>query len=311
MRCGRILALAVCCFGLWQVPASEAGTISSLVAFGDSTTDTGNVFIGSGFTIPPAPYFNGRFSNGPVWIEQFASARGLPIPTPSLAGGGNYAFGGARTGSGLALGVIPNVQTQIGLYLTDSLGVADPTALYVIAAGGNDYLGDGQTNPEIPTNNIIQSIVALASVGATQFMVPNLLPLGQVPDSIDNLTPLERAGLNALTVTHNQLLDQKLDLLETLYPTITVYRPRIYQLFGDIQANPLAYGFTNITDGSLGDFNLTGNGYFFWDGLHSTTQGDSLIAARAIASLPEPSSIVLLLVAAVGCAAQARGRRTA
>src|SRR4051812_11397557 len=37
---------------------------------GDSLSDTGRTFAAIG--VPPPPYFNGRTSNGPLWIEYFA-----------------------------------------------------------------------------------------------------------------------------------------------------------------------------------------------------------------------------------------------
>jgi cholinesterase len=41
----------------------------------------------------------GRFSNGPVWVEQLAAMLKLPLRS-SQQGGQNLAVGGARIGSG-------------------------------------------------------------------------------------------------------------------------------------------------------------------------------------------------------------------
>ena len=79
------------------LPAARAGTIDALYSFGDSLSDTGNVYLATGGTLPGTPYFPGRFSNGPIWIDYLARSLGLPI-TPSLAGGTNFAYGGADTG---------------------------------------------------------------------------------------------------------------------------------------------------------------------------------------------------------------------
>lgn len=59
----------------------------------------GNDYILSGGTLPGAPYYNGEFSNGPVWIQDLAAGLGVGPLTPSLAGGTDYAFGGAETGT--------------------------------------------------------------------------------------------------------------------------------------------------------------------------------------------------------------------
>ena len=285
----------------------QAGSISEIIAFGDSLNDTGNVYIGSGGVIPPSPpYALGRFSNGPIWLDQFAAARGLDSPLPFLAGGNNYAVGGARSGADFTPPLIPNLLTQVGGYLTDVSGAADPNALYVIWAGGNDFL-NGETNPLVPVSNVSAAVTALAAAGASNFMVMNLAPLGDVPQSITNLTAPQRAGLNALAAQSNLLLKQSLNALEGLL-NIEINQPDIHGLFLDIQANPLAYGFTNITSGALNDGNLGAAGYLFWDDLHPTTIGNAFIASAALATIPEPSTAALSLLAVVciGCYSRRR-----
>ena len=55
--------------------ADRAVAFDQIFVFGDSLSDTGNVLIGSDGTTPdPNAYFEGRFSNGPVWIERLASS---------------------------------------------------------------------------------------------------------------------------------------------------------------------------------------------------------------------------------------------
>src|SRR5688500_20170645 len=43
---------------------------SAVFVIGDSFSDTGRAF--SAIGIPPFPYYNGRASNGPLWIENLA-----------------------------------------------------------------------------------------------------------------------------------------------------------------------------------------------------------------------------------------------
>ena len=109
-----IFVLLACLSG-----ATQALPFSSLVVFGDSLSDSGNnaividtqiappgtppgtlrtpTPIVSPSFIPSLPYASNRYSNGPVWVEQFAAKLGLSA-LPSVLGGTNYAFGGARTG---------------------------------------------------------------------------------------------------------------------------------------------------------------------------------------------------------------------
>ena len=76
-------------------------TAGKSYVFGDSLSDTGNVFLAAGAGAPPV-YFNGRFSNGPVWHE-YLTGNTLAL-SPFLTGivgdasnGINFAHGGART----------------------------------------------------------------------------------------------------------------------------------------------------------------------------------------------------------------------
>ncbi len=59
---------------------------TNLVIFGQTFNDTGNFFNRFGFP-PSPPYYEGRFSNGPVWIEHIADGLRLPAPQTSELGG--------------------------------------------------------------------------------------------------------------------------------------------------------------------------------------------------------------------------------
>jgi hypothetical protein len=71
--------------------------ISELYVFGDLLSDTGNLFratseaTGAGF--PPSPFFEGRYSNGPLWVESLALELGVPYNFST-----NFALIGAPTG---------------------------------------------------------------------------------------------------------------------------------------------------------------------------------------------------------------------
>ena len=82
-------------FGLASM-AAQAATPSydNLYVFGDSYCDVGNIFTATGGAEPAAPYYNGRFSNGPIWLDHVAGFLGVPFKA-SLLGGTDYAFGGA------------------------------------------------------------------------------------------------------------------------------------------------------------------------------------------------------------------------
>ena len=77
-----------------------AAPFSSLYVFGDSLSEMGNVFAATHHLIPSdPPYFRGRFSKGPVWVEHLAEQLGLPLIAnggdPTVIQGNNFAAGGA------------------------------------------------------------------------------------------------------------------------------------------------------------------------------------------------------------------------
>ena len=96
-------ALALFVAALASASAS-AGPYNTLVVFGDSLSDNGNNALAGLFDptqtitgnsyIPSNTYASRVYSNGPVWASDVAAALGVPL-VPSLAGGTDFAFGGA------------------------------------------------------------------------------------------------------------------------------------------------------------------------------------------------------------------------
>ena len=86
----------------WPGPGSSTMMYNELVVLGDSLSDQGNVYTITGALIPPPEYTDGsnvgRFTNGLNYIDYLAPSLGLTV-APSVLGGSNYAYGGARTDS--------------------------------------------------------------------------------------------------------------------------------------------------------------------------------------------------------------------
>jgi outer membrane lipase/esterase len=303
--------LAVAALGLMAVICEKApaGEITGIVSFGDSLSDVGNDFISSGGTQPnpPEDYYQGRFTDGGNWLDYLAKDLGLAGPVPALAGGLNYAFGGASTGPGFTTWLpgqqVPNVDTQIGLYLQANTPSA--SQLFTIWAGGNDLLLGGQTNPMVPAQNIANEITMLAGAGARQFLIPNLPLLGEIPLT-NTLDPQTRQGLDAWSVGFNQSLQAEVSPLEQSLG-LQIHVLDVQGLFQNVMADPAAYGFTNVT-GYAKNPSLEGNGYLFWDLEHPTTAADQVIGALGAQLVPEPGSMVLLGTAVTGLGAFIRFR---
>jgi len=78
---------------------ASAQNFDAFYIFGDSLVDNGNLFGVTRNLVPPSPpYFNGRFSNGPVWVEILGPKLGISADSTN-----NFAFGGATSGTFNAL----------------------------------------------------------------------------------------------------------------------------------------------------------------------------------------------------------------
>jgi thermolabile hemolysin len=273
MLLGLIAGIVIAC-----VPsASFAKEFSKIVVFGDSLSDNGQLFALSGGTFPPFPYFQGRFSNGPVWVEDLAVRLHVPLE--------DHAFGGAFTDannidSGIVPGA-PGMQTSVADYIS-SHGRLDPRALYIVWGGGNDYLNGFQFDPSIPVGNIVAEIRALAAAGAKSFLIPNLPDLGSVPATLG--TPFSDL-FNQLTGAHNAILAGALESLHAALHGDKLYLMDDNALVRDMRANPAAYGFSDVSEPAIAVFPASAAGFLFWDAIHPTSAGHEALAGLAIRTL--------------------------
>ena len=345
------VVISSCMFSL----EAKAASFTGLNVFGDSLVDSGNLFnlteaLLSPFglpALPPSPPYDQRNSNGPIWIDNVGQSLGLsptlatelvinPTTTPPPTQGINFAFAGALSSDVHILDddfpfladFFPGFQDQIEAFTALSAALpVDPNALNVVWVGGNDYneaflptaaLG-GLSLDELPnfvTDNIIDGLTQLSSLGAKEFLVLNLPDIGAAPfaDFLGNLLQQDvSTPLNQLTFAHNELLSAKLDVFGQSRPDVNIISLDINSLFADILASPGEFGLTNTTDSCLINFQpgflFDGvcdqpDEFFFWDDTHPTTAAYEIISDFALAALdddvpatsvPESSSVAALL----------------
>jgi phospholipase/lecithinase/hemolysin len=261
----------------------------AIYVFGDSYNDVGNIYVATHGAIPLSPpYYHGRFSNGPIWVEHVASAWGLPMQ-PSLLGGTDYAFGGAWVTSPQVTpqGTIPSVPQQVALYLSQHSGHADPNALYVLEGGGNDILGTSIGSPKDLGFRIALEIAGterlLRRAGARHFLIPDLLDIAQLPAARANI-----AFATAATIATNKTLDSLLQF-EGLFQGIHIYRLNIFNLFHAIAADATHFGFTDITNPCINPVTnavcTDPDHTLFWDLEHPTEFGHAFFAVTVETTL--------------------------
>jgi phospholipase/lecithinase/hemolysin len=272
-------------------------SIDNVYVFGDSLVDVGNVYIASNQKLPLSPpYFQGRFSNGPVWIENLLARFSQPI-SPSLAGGKNFAFGGGPSGFFLKQPIQPGgppPQTPGLLYQINTFIAPAPTVtantLYFITAGGNDFLINLETNPNVPINNLKTAVSELYAYGARNIVLTNLPDLGKIP--LINTNPTNAKLLSLLTNIFNFKLKTAMFELRITRPDLNIVIVDINTLLKRVTANPARYGLTNVTDACVGGtFDqptipcANPDQYFYWDIEHPTKVVGQLIADFAYGAI--------------------------
>ena len=291
---------------LLAVGQASAAPFSALIDFGDSLSDVGNDYATTLGTLPGGPgYYNGRFSNGPIWVEKLGQSLGLGAPTPSTSGGNDYAYGGVTSGTGYTSVVLPNVETQVNGWTGSH--AATPTELFTVLGGANDllnYLGGTTTpTPAQAADNIAASIHALYTDGARNILVSDLPDLGSTPRFHGTAA---QSTATAVSVQFNTELALDLSSLSSTSSGLKIYNLDLFTLIDQAVSNPGKYGLTDVTDQAYtGDTSFAGNGtavsnpsgYLFWDSIHPTTTGQSLIANAAVAAIPEPCGLGIVIVA--------------
>lgn len=264
-----------------QIPAQ----INRLYIFGDSLSDIGKAFQATQRAYPPSPpYFQGRYSNGPVWVEYLASNLGL---TPKQ--NNNFAYGGATTGSGSING-IPGLLAQV-LSFSKVYQEVNPNALYLLWAGANDYLHGATTNSTMSSENLSKAIQSLSKVGAKKILVPNLPDLGQIPATRNNMYS---NLLSSLTIAHNLNLAKSIDVLnQELGSNTQIIKLDVYSLYQEAITDPAKFGFTNVTGACLDNLATchNPNKFLFWDSIHPTTAAHQILAKVAFKNLTSELSL--------------------
>jgi phospholipase/lecithinase/hemolysin len=305
--------------------AKPAPDYTAIVVFGDSLSDTGNVAdlteakYGVRVPGPVADYTDGRFTDGAdtlppaenyfgVWIEQLAATfPSRPVVKASLDGGTNYAYGFAFTGRGTSVFsfgtddslfvTINNIGQQITDYLATHPKINDKT-LFVVWGGANDLLNATSEDDVIDAGiNQTLNIQRLIDAGATQFIVPNLPPLGLVPRL--NGSPTTSVPATSAAKLYNEVLGGGIALLRDFNSRrhLNLSQLDVFDLFDEIVATPSKFSLVNVTASSQG-MAVDPDTFLFWDDLHPTTHGHNILAVTAAQLLAQNAGRVELATSA-------------
>ena len=300
--------------------SAPALAYDGVYAFGDSLSDNGNVYAATLGQFPPVPYYQGRFSNGPVMVEDLAKGLGVALH--------DYAYGGATSGTAnnlngsYGLSGLPGLSQEISGYVgTNS---ADPNGLYTVWAGADDALAlfatlsptsaltqieaSAAQTIDTSTTNLADAVSTLESHGARHILVLNMPDLGRTPRALTDdstVTPYASTAATLYSQDFNQTLGTKLGTLQgSAGFNANVIQFDVFGAMNQVFANAASYGFSNLTQGCLNTATpslcstdpAVQNTYAFWDDVHPTAHLHQILANEVLAAVPEPAEWLMLLL---------------
>jgi phospholipase/lecithinase/hemolysin len=310
MKTKRKRFFLVWSFSLLLIFSTAAGlqAYSNILALGDSLSDNGYNGV-EGNTDPKDIYGfkhytnpNPSTSNGlpRVWVEYMATNLGVPLfdmayggattgnDNPAAAAGLNNSYFDTRTG----------LQWQVSSLLArpDVANYLNGNALVTVWAGGNDMFNyargtngytpastanflAGNYNPANAAANIALAIQRLYNNGGRYFAVPNL----------------EIGGAYAAWIAAFDA-----SLAPDLYALMNLNDIHIFYL--DMNQLQLQYNVLNETWIQSNSQYPEGTIFRFWDtvGVHPTTEIHQQYATYALSQVPEPISVILLVLGLAG-----------
>jgi thermolabile hemolysin len=284
---------AGCILQISSLQAFDLNNFQNLVVFGDSLSDNGNsYFLTAGQDPPDPPYYQGRWTNGPNWVDYFPSIAHFPLVAGNIEpvmpffvnpdSGTNVAVGGSTSSP-----VVRSASTsttpltvQIGAFVARHGGRIPGNNLYLIWIGADDFVLTSNRNPNVTVAGIAGGIAQLREAGARACVVVKLPDLSLTPRikaegaatalAAENFVTAVNAGLQTGAPFLAWSLGIQLELID------------VNPLLNELVSTPGKFGFANSSgyglDPSTGGGDTNPNDYVFFDGLHVTTGVHQIIA---------------------------------
>ncbi len=263
----KLMAAWFCSVFLVFAAVTGAQAYSGILAFGDSLSDNGyyeGYPGGTAGNTNPADFYGFRsFSAGPVWVDYLASDLGVSAML-------NMAYGGATSGWDNPAAYAATADSK---YLTQT-GLQWQVAAYgsVFGSVADETLitmsagGNDNFNSrpaDTAAQNVALAISTLYALGGRDFLVLNL------------------PATNDWQTNFSLLLYAQLSILNSLFDDINLYI--------------LDWNQVDLTGLALDNIMMP-------DGIHPTTDHQRRIANIAWTAVPEPASILLMLLGFAGLA---------
>ncbi|MBY7899191.1 SGNH/GDSL hydrolase family protein [Vibrio fluvialis] len=278
---------------IWSNDTANAPSkINKVIAFGDSLSDTGNIFNASQWRFPnPNSWFVGHFSNGFVWTEYLAQGLGLPLY--------NWAVGGAAGRN--QYWALTGVNEQVSSYLTYMEMAPNYRAentLFTLEFGLNDFMNYDRSLADVKAD-YSSALIRLVEAGAKNLVLLTLPDATRAPQ-FQYSTQEHIDEVRAKVIGMNAFIREQARYFQMQGINISLFDA--YTLFDQMIADPAAHGFDNasapcldIQRSSAADYLYThalaaecassgSDRFVFWDVTHPTTATHRYIADHILAT---------------------------
>jgi thermolabile hemolysin len=265
-----------------HLPSVRIGAtdLERMVVFGDSLSDTINVYNGSYGTVPNSKsWYFGHFTNGLTWHEYLT---GYHMNIPSYS----WATGNAHSGNDIIFSGLNQQIDSFELYAQYSSYYNPAKTLFFVLFGGNDLI-TGNKNPDDVLKSFRTGIPRLIANGAKQIVLFTLPDFSLIP-AVLKWSAEDRNKLKEKVQSYNAKLNQYVEELKEDNKDVKIIIANLYSYFGSLIANPDKFGYRNTRDACL---NVSGSGFdyitgrsptsecinsnaafLFWDNMHPTAK---------------------------------------
>jgi len=266
--------------------------IEKIYVFGDSIHDAGNLYKATNQEQPSKNYYQGRFSNGPVYCEYIAAF--LSEQTGRNISLNNFAYGGALT-------KYRNGYEPMAISLKDQIELKEfiftEQDLVIFGCGPNNY-GFFFDIHEFPflhlkriktiSKDIEFCVKRVIEKGAKNILVFNVPDIFEAPvkKKLSWLFKVLIAPLMEKSLVKTNIeIEAMVDALNSSEIKACVFD--VHKIYMEALSSPEKYGFTNSNNSiipGMGRYN--GNistdknkeDYIFWDYVHPTTKAHKMLA---------------------------------
>ncbi|GBB83828.1 hypothetical protein RclHR1_01050002 [Rhizophagus clarus] len=272
--------------------ASLPCQFNTIVVFGDSTCDDGNGWRLTNYTYPPTEYYyQGRFSNGPVWVEYLSDY--------CRAKDDNYAYGGATADNKFVIALtgynydipVPGIKQEVeNIYLPEvkAKRIDFDKTLYIVGYQGNDYMNNPTVNPWEIVRILYEQWATLAKSGAKHILINSFFDLIHLPKAVRDSDLVKQLLAESVSSVHNAAIDFYVKKFKQEYKKVILYILPMNDIWNEIQRANIRkeLGLTDFDNACVirnTTYTICSNPeqHFFWDNIHPSTKVSRYVASRA------------------------------